>query len=170
TVGKLAYILVSDGNSIVSYRIAANLTLQKQWSHYVPLHAMTPLMSAGGLPYLLVDLVDESQPVIGDLFQPGSFKLQYYQLSTTGMMLAGSAMDLGGSYAPSAQMFSFATADSGFTVVRVLPSAAAEIYHGWVDSWGNCVLSLQSRESWVADSSYDNASAARPNVLIQPVT
>jgi hypothetical protein len=159
TVGKLAYILVSDGSTVVSYRIGANLTLQMQWSQVAQLHSMVPVMSAKGLPYLLVDE-----------FHPGSVRLQYYQLSTTGMMLAGSSLDLGGAYAQNAQMFSVPTADTGFTIVRYVPSGGAEIYHGWVDIYGDTVLELMSTEIWVGDSTYFDPFAARPNVFIQPVT
>jgi cytolysin (calcineurin-like family phosphatase) len=170
SVGKLAYVLVSDGRSVVSYRMNANLDLQKQWSQSAPLHSMVPLTSAAGLPYLLVDELVGGDS-LSDLFENAPpVRLQYYQLSTTGMVLAGHSMDLGGTYARSAQMYAFPTADSGFTVVRYVPTGGAEFYHGWVDIWGNTVLALKSRETWVADSVYADPTLARPNVLIQPVT
>jgi hypothetical protein len=100
----------------------------------------------------------------------GTVKFQYYQLSKTGLIAAGNSLELGGTYTEQARMISFPTADQGFTVIRYTPSGAAEIYHGWVDIYGDTVLEIKSREFWVADSTYDYAPQYRPNVLIQLVT
>jgi hypothetical protein len=168
TNSSTGYVLVSDGNTMVNYRVNPSGTLTKLWAYAEKLRAMAIIYKAG-LPYLVAD-ESPSQAT-------GSIRLHFFRLS------AGAVTDLDvvefgtptcGIANPlmcgRPQLIAYGKADGSYGLVRYVPTGEADMLRLDWSGTQHVNSVVVGHETWTTDSGYDNIAFIRPNVFIQPVT